>query len=320
VSSTPEPVFAITYGQSGHRKTTDCLFAFPNALFICDKGAISPWREHVGIPFQPAHVTTAKSIRDGTSLILQEGKNKKWGAVVVDDFSLRADVTMAEADKLYPKGGLQMWGWVRDELLAFRGAARDMGMHVILNCHTRPAHQHERKGYIKGGPALPGTMPEDMPKSCDLVLRVREEPGYPAWPFLYSADERSGDWVEKDRFGVVPISTKYAPMNLGELLRRRFGVEGPLGIAYPRGLEWMGKVVSQVAKRLAGTTLGSPEQKAIFTAFRPLIEAKYTHDERLIFWIFRDARDRVVLEQEHAKGRLVGFFSEQKVTSSEGEL
>jgi len=316
-----EPALVLTYAPSGWGKTVDNLYSFPDAIFIAAPGALKPWRDVVGLPYEPAHAPKCRTIPEATAFLLSEAQNKKrrFTAVVCDDWSLMCDASFAVVENQFPKGGIQFWGGVRRMLLDFREAARDAGLHIILNAHERGPHNDDKKGYVRGGPMLPGTMPEDFPKSCDMVLRVKKEPSYPIWPFIYSAREGDDDWVEKDRHGFVPPATKIAPMNLGEVMRRGFGMDGPFGIRRPRGLEWMEKVVEQIATKIAGTTPGTADQNAILLAFKPLIESKYAQHPLHIQWVFRDAIARAALRDAHARDRF-SWLSSPAVVTGTGEL
>lgn len=301
-----EPALVLTYGPSGWGKTCDNIYSFPDALYIAAPGALKTSVSVVGLPYEPAHAPGVKTIMQATELINKEATNnrrtRRWTAIVCDDWSLMCEESFNAIEKL-GKPGLQFWGRVRDALIDFRTAARDAGMHIILNCHERGPHNDEKKGFCRGGPLLPGTMPEDFPKSCDMALRVVKDDTYPIWGMLYSAHEGDDNYVEKDRHRFVPPATKKAPMNLGELLRLGFGTEGPFGIRRARGLEWMEKVVEQIATKLSGTTPGDENQKAILKAFKPLVEAKYTQNPLHVTWVLRDAIARACLRDTHARDR-----------------
>jgi AAA domain len=303
-----EPAFVATYGPSGWGKSTDCLFSFPGALFLSQPGALKPWMETVGLPYPPYVAPGIKTISQATKLIQQEAKTRKYSAIVADDWSLISEASYAEAQVAFPKGGLQFWGRVRQDLLDFRQAARDAGLHIVVNCHIRNPHTDEKKGYVLGGPMLPGTMVEDFPKAVDTCLRVIRDDTYPVWPFLYSGDERAeSGFVEKDRHGLIPRTTKVAPMNLGEILRPGFGVDGPLGIRRAVGFEWMENVVEQIAAKLGDSLPGDATQKALLAQFVPLIEAKYTKNHLQIGWVFRDAQARAVLQLAKKQDVLAGY-------------
>lgn len=297
-----EPVFALTYGRQKSGKTTDNIYAFPDAVFVAVPGALKTSISIIGLPYAPAHAPRIHTIMEATAFIEQRMKGAQWNAIVIDDFSLLCEESFQVVDKM-GKPGLQFWGRIRDMLLDFRHAAVDAGIHVILNAHERVPHTDEKKGYIRGGPMLPGSMPEDMPKSCHMVLRARKEEGYPIWPFVYSGNEMDDAYVEGDRHGFIPPSTKIAPMNLGEILRQGYGTDGPLGIRRPHGLEWMEKVVEQIAARLSGTVPGDEASKAILRAFKPLIETKYTKNPLHVQWVMRDAIARAALRDAHARDR-----------------
>ena len=297
-----EPVFALTYGRKGCGKSADCLYAFPDAVYIAAPGALKTSVSVVGLAYPPARAPDIRTIPEVTAFIEHKIKGSRWNSIVVDDFSLLCEESFQAIEKL-GKPGLQFWGRVREMLLDFRSAAANAGVHVILNAHDRCPHTDEKKGYIRGGPMLPGSMPEDLPKSCHMVLRAKRSDGYPIWPMVYDANELDDEYVAGDRHGFIPPATKIAPMNLAEILRQGYGVDGPLGIRRPQGLEWMEKLVEKISLKLAGTLPGDDNSRAILRAFKPLIEAKFTQNPLHIQWIFRDALARAILRDVHARDR-----------------
>lgn len=288
-----EPVFGVFYGPSGWGKTTDMLFSFPQALFIAAKGALKPWVEVVGLPYAPATTSDPKTIQDATNLIQQISKEKKrkYNAIVVDDLSLMADRTWAEAEKKF--SGHPLWGEIRRQLLNFRDAARDAGLHILMTAHERNPHNDDKKGFVRGGPMLPGTMPEDMPKACDTVFRVGKEDAFPMWPFVYHCDETSTQYVQKDRHGLTP---KVAPMNVGEILRVGYG-QSQWPILRAVGLEWMEESVEKLANAFAGHLPHTPEHAELRRKAMEQLLAKKTKDTRHVYWVIRDATARALLRK-----------------------
>ncbi len=297
-----EPVVVLVYGRQKAGKTTCCLYAFPDAIFVATPGSLKTARSVVGLPYEPARASGVRTVIDATAFIEQKMKGGKWNAIVIDDFSLMCEESFQIVDKM-GKPGLQFWGRIRDMLLDFRAAAAYAGVHVVINCHERVPHTDEKKGYIRGGPMLPGSMPEDLPKSFHMVLRAKKEESYPIWPMVYDANELDDAYVAGDRHVFIPPATKIAPMNLAEILRQGYGVDGPLGIRYPQGLEWMNGVVEKIAGRLSGTVPGDESSRAILRAFKPLVEAKYTKNPLHVQWVFRDALARACLRDAHARDR-----------------
>lgn len=297
-----EPALVLTYGRKGVGKTTDCLYAFPDAVFVAAPGALKTAVSIVGLPYAPARASGIKTFMDVTDFIRNKMKGSRWNVIVIDDFSLQCEESFNVIEK-EGKPGLQFWGRVRDHLLDFRSTAQDSGVHVIINCHIREPHTDEKKGYIRGGPMLPGAMPEDFPKSCHMVLRAVKTDSYPIWPVVYSANELDDSYVEGDRHGFIPSVTKMAPMNLSEILRQGYGAEGKFGIRRPQGLEWMEKVAEQISGKLSGTVPGDENSKAILRAFKPLVEQKYTQNPLHVQWVFRDSLARAALRDAHARDR-----------------
>lgn len=319
-----EPVFGAVYGPGGAGKSSDFLFAFGgHALFIAPPGALKPWR-WIGIPHEPAQITTAKLISDFTAVIEQhcdptpaqkaKQKGKVYRALVVDDWSLAADYTV----NAYELGktsrgklkGFDLWGQVRDDLLRFREAARWAGIHIAVNAHERGPHNDEKKGFVRGGLMLPGTMPEDMAKACDMALRVVYREGEPLWPYVYHCDPDDQNYVEKDRNRLTPV---LSPLNIGEILRQGFGTsegESPFPIPRPAGLEWMEESVEKLAGLLKGKTWNTDEHHAIRKAAVQNLLAKRTQDERVIAWVVRDAAHRAQLRELTAARTLAGVLAE----------
>lgn len=311
-----EPVFGACYGPGGAGKSSDFLFAFGgHALFIAPPGALKPWR-WIGLPHEPATITTAKLITDFTAVIEQhcgDKKKRQYRALVIDDWSLAADYTVSayELGKT-SKGklkGFDLWGQVRDDLLRFREAARWAGIHVLVNAHERGPHNDEKKGFIRGGLMLPGTMPEDMAKACDMALRVVYREGEPLWPYVYHCDPDDQNYVEKDRNRLTPMTS---PLNMGEILRQGFGAsegDSPFPILRPAGLEWMEESVEKLAGLLKGKAWNSAEHHAVRKAAVANLLAKRTQNERLVAWVIRDAAHRAQLREQNAARTLAAILA-----------
>lgn len=309
-----ESVFGCVYGPSGWGKTVDALFAFPQAIFLAMPGALKGWKNIVGLPFEPAQPAGAiRTIPEATEFIRANGKNRTWTGFVVDDFSLMADRTVAQIEAKYTAREARVfWGEIRKVMIDFRDVGREFQKHIIVNCHIRPPHTHEKKGWIMGGPALPGTMPEDFPKAVDLCVRVVKEDTYPDWPFVFAADPRDAEYVQKTRLGEA---ASLLPMNTGELLRLDYGVEGPLGLA--RLFPWQEKVVEKLAVYLSKYTLGSDQWKDTCRQALPLVreKAKTTANgsdflvERHVRWTMRDAVARALLKQTAQKDLTSAYTS-----------
>jgi hypothetical protein len=118
---------SVVYGPSGIGKTTDLLYGFPNGLFLAPPGALKPAHHVVG--FVPASAEAA-TIEDATKRLKDIAKAGKFDAVIVDDFSLLAESTLAHFENVKRLTGFKLWGAVRDAVLEFRDTARRVGMHV----------------------------------------------------------------------------------------------------------------------------------------------------------------------------------------------
>ncbi len=282
------PAVVAIYGPGGLGKTTDNLYSFPTGLFIAPPGAVKP-AEHV-VGHIPDHVE-AKSIADATKMLEAEGKKARYSAVVVDDFSLLAEQSISLLEKKY--SGFKLWGALRDEVLDFRDTARRIGMHVVLTAHESTP-KSSNGVFIRGGPRLPGRLPEDVPTACDTVLRAQLDKNRRGWHGCYRCTPDDPNWITKDRHGVTP---DYAPMNIGEILRQA-------GFDIPRapGLEWQEELVGALAKMM----VDNPDQEGELVKEAIQIAGEKTTNPLHVRWVIRDALDRATLIR--AKGNVFDMF------------
>lgn len=298
-----DPAFGGTYGVSKSGKTTDNLYSFPGAFFLAPPGALKPSVNVVGFDVPVGSVYDPKSVPDATAKLKEVAKGGRFKVAVVDDFSLLTELSFAH---LEAKGlsGWKLWGALADEVLEFRDTGRRLGMHLLVNMHER-APAIVNGVAMRGGPKLPGKLPESFPAACDLILRAA--PGASSfgvklgWANVYKCNPNDPAWVTGDRHGVTPEN---APMNLGEILRAA-------GYDVPRapGMDWMDKAVEVVAAVLIK---GGPpgDQQALREAAPWLTGQMLTlpqyaamkdslEGQRRIGlharWVLRDAYDRAVL-------------------------
>lgn len=289
------PAFVCGYGPSGHGKTTDMLYAMPRGFYIAHPAALKPSVGVVGFQLHPSQIWDAQRIADVTAQ-LPKLDPKQFDGVVVDDFSLLAERTFSALEKV--RSGFKLWGALRDEIMEFRDAARRCRMHVLINCHELPP-QIKAGRALRGGPKLPGTLPEDLPVQCDMVLRTFVEPSRRgAWGVVYRCGPNDPSYVTKDRHNRTP---DMAPMNIGEILRSAGYV-----LRRAPGLEWMEEQVEIGAQQL----LAYPpdQERAVLHAFAMHLHTNVTQNLFHIRWALRDAADRVVLRRAHSN-LLAPFFA-----------
>ena len=286
------PAFVLTYGRSGAGKTTDAVYSFPRALFIAHPGAIKMAQPLCG--YSPGAVDLP-TILHATQYV-QQAAAAGYTAVVVDDFSAMAEATLAHLQATI-KGNnkFAIFDAMRGAVLGFRDTARRCGIHVIVNAWEAERKISEAGQLIRGGPALSGKLPEQLPAMCDLVLRLGYDPMRNPHPWSYYVNGRM-DYVGKDRDTGTPDP---APPNLAEILRFN-------GYQIDRlaGLEWAEAQVEDLAQRLCAA--GSKEDA-------PQIEAVYKHllsqrvDVRHARWVCRDGYDRAQIRRA-ATARWDTFF------------
>ena len=284
-----EKSVTVTYGPSGMGKTTDLLYSFPTGLFVAPPGAIKPAYHVVG--FVPAHVE-AKTIMDATKIVEEHAKKGKYDSIVVDDFSLLADSTIAQLEKKHT--GFKLWGALRDVVLDFRDTARHAGMHVIMTAHESTPRTINGV-FVRGGPKLPGRLPEDVPTACDLVLRASFDQTRRGWHGVYRCTIDDPSWVTKDRHGVTPDR---APMNVAEILR-----SAGYTIERAPGLEWQEGIVDALATAMAS----DPANESSYVEQAKELCAEHTENSLHVRWVMRDALDRAVLIR--AKSDVLDMFT-----------
>lgn len=299
-----EPALCLPYAPSGHGKSTDLSYSCPRFLHIAMPGGLIPAETVCG--YRPSKITTARTFDDLIAIVKQEAakqdkaKEKLWDGIGIDDWSLMSDATLSVMEQNYPtsKSGQRdtnaFWGGVRAKLIEVREVMVTAGMHMVALCHERGPHNDERKGYVPGGPALPGTMPADMPKTFSAVLRVRPSDGLPVWPYVYSVDENDTNWVTKNRYGLYGD----LPMNLGEMLRLFYGTEGKFGIRRLASLPWQEEMVEKIAQKLKGIPVDSDAHKAWRQSFKASLFKKFPDvDPKHVAWTIRDGMHRAILRE-----------------------
>jgi hypothetical protein len=278
-----------TYGPSGVGKTTELLYSFPNGFFVAPPGALKPAYHVVG------HVPAsgeAQTIMDATALVKSTAKAGKHDAVIVDDFSLLAESTVNVLEKKL--SGFKLWGGIRDAVLEFRDVARHAGLHVILTAHES-APRTMNGTFIRGGPKLPGRLPEDVPTACDLVLRAATDQNRRGWHAVYRCTIDDPNWVTKDRHGVTPDR---APMNTAEILRM-----AGYTIRRAPGLEWQEELVTVLSQALVESP--AAEEKALMAAAVDMCR-EHTENDLHVRWVMRDALDRAALIR--ARSNVLNMF------------
>jgi hypothetical protein len=156
---------------------------------------------------------------------------------------------------------------------------------------------HERAAAVmaglaqRGGPALPGKLPEQLPTTADLVLHAVFAPNLPGvmggrtgWSGIYRCAPADNAFVTGDRNNVTPDP---APMNLAELLRA-----AEYGVARASGLEWMDDAVRVIATELLAQPPAREKEVLVYAVknlFHPSTNPQH------VTWVLRDAVDRVLI-------------------------
>ena len=171
-------VFVTVYGRSKTGKSTCTGAAGATGLFIGSRAGLLPLKSFLGI--EKINVKLAKDVDEAAELLLKHS-GSEMPTIVVDDFSLLVEDTISQLEKTHSFG--DMWRALRAQVLRVRDAARkatEKGTHVIFNCHESPPKTSSGKS-VRGGPAMPGQLPEQFSAFSDVVARVKYDETASPW-------------------------------------------------------------------------------------------------------------------------------------------
>jgi len=232
-------VFICLYGPSKAGKTVASAAAGATGVFIGDPAGLMSASRFLGI--DNLNILPAKTVPEAIAQIEKVVKKGNCPSIVIDDFSLIVEATINEYES--SKGRAGMWSALTRDVLAARDAARaatSQGTVVIFNCHEQPPRTSSGK-FIRGGPSLPGQLPEKFSGMVDVIGRAMFEPTAAPWKYQLCF-EPLADYVSGDRLSVFPGR---APMNIAEGLRAAGFV-----IPYPKGLEWIDKAAEGLSQKI----------------------------------------------------------------------
>ena len=221
-------VFIVLYGPSKAGKTVCTGAASASGMVIAQPGALLPLQSFLGVE----EVSEYRAETLGMAITHLRKEGKKHPIVAIDDFSVLVERSF---------GG--NWKKLTEDVYEIRDIARELtqkGTTVIFNCHEQPERTSSGK-YIRGGPALPGQMPEKFSALADVVLRTVYDDTAAPWPFVFWSRARA-NYIAGDR---ISIFADAGPMNLAEGLR-----EAGYSVPRPKGLEWQEKLAESAAKKI----------------------------------------------------------------------
>ena len=239
-------VFFCLYGPSKAGKTVASAAAGSTGVFIGDPSGLMSAKRVLGI--ETLNILPARTVPDAIEAIEKVVKKGGIPSIVIDDFSLIVETTINEYES--SKGRSGMWSALTRDVLTARYMARAataQGAVVIFNCHEQPPRTSSGK-FVRGGPSLPGQLPEKFSGMVDVIGRAVFEPTAAPWKYQLCFEPQA-DYVSGDRLSVFPGR---APMNLAEGLRAAGYV-----VNYPKGLEWIDGVAQTIAEKILEVGVGS---------------------------------------------------------------
>jgi hypothetical protein len=286
VNSADALPFIVISGPPGAGKTVDVMRAVGiDAVVAAAPGALKPLMPLLGIT--PRAEYSAATIEDAIKGLQEirtiSGKKNAPRWYVADEFSYMAERTAMILERKH--SGFKFWGKLRDVCTRFRDAARDAGVGVIVNCWDQPPQTKASGKFVRGGPRLPGDMPEQFPGIADYVFLAAHDMAYTPWPWCYRT---RGDtqWALKDRTDQTPDPS---PMNLGAILR-----ESGYKLHYPEQMRKLEPVIADLAATYAQADMSAALAHA--QGFYPQL-LKAGVDPRYAKWALTDARDRGTLRR-----------------------
>lgn len=283
------PIVTIGYGVSGHGKTLDLVYSFPNALFIpINEDSVRGSDTVCGYTLRQDQVVPCWTLSTALALLVQvRDEQRKQGRilypqVVVDDLSMLAKhqlKAMKDSGRYTEGSGFNysLWTDLADMITDFITLARhELGADVAINAHERPPENKDGVSTM-GGPLLPSRkLTAEIPHAATSVYRTGIEKGREPWVGVYKNDPSNRSWYMKCRLNY----TGTIPMNMAELWR---GAGHHVG-RHP-DLAWMEPYVKAVALKLS-------EGEKLKTVGKKVVDRLSDKDPRHIRWVLRDGIDR----------------------------
>jgi len=289
-------VFLCLYGPSKAGKTVASAAAGPTGTFIGSPSGLLSARKFLGI--EDLDIIPASTV-PGAIAAIEKSVKKGVPSIVIDDFSLIVEATINEYES--SKGRSGMWSALTRDVLEVRDAARNAtegGAIVIFNCHEQPPRTSSGK-FIRGGPALPGQLPEKFSGMVDVIGRAMYEPTAAPWKYQLCFEPQP-DYVSGDRLSVFPGKS---PMNIAEGLRA-----GGYAIPYPKGLEWIDGVAEKLSDKIIAEGI-SKWSELLTNAAEKLRKSKPTAHVR---WALQDGLHRATIRHYGAVEVLQAFAAPEE--------
>lgn len=289
------PPLVLAYGPPGAGKTTDMIYSFPHALFICAPGSTKSGVNLIGHTPEPYNIQDLAAV----TAYLPQVKKAGYRQVVIDDLSAIAEKTEAICKATYK--GWAVSNNIRRIMSEFRETVRYLDLTVACNAwesapKVKETTPKDKEGNIrpgaeetyvktKGGPKLPMDFAEGLPALFDNVYRAKPPPESAKgnrWQGTYLT-RGDDDYVAKDRDAMTPV---VAPMNLGQILRFS-------GYELPYMYDWQAEQVQRVCGLFGDV---KDDAKVAQGAYSELLGAGL--DPRQARWVVRDAYDLKKLIRE----------------------
>ena len=285
-------LFVALYGPSKAGKTVASAAAASTGIFIGPRHGLLSASTFLGLP--DLDIRPARTVAWVTDEI-EKAIAKSPPAIVVDDFTLLVDATINQYEKTKGKGA--MWSALRNDVLQNRDAARaatEEGIIVIYNCHEQPPRTSSGK-YVRGGPAMPGQLPEQFSGMVDVIGRTIFSPDSTPWKYQLMFGPQP-DYISGDRLCVFP---PISPMNLAEGSRH-----AGYDIPRPELVSWIEPAVVKLSAMILEQ--GVDRWRDVLVPAADKLKAQYPVAH--VRWALQDSLHRAVI-RHHAEVRVLEAFS-----------
>jgi len=275
-------LFITVYGPSKVGKSTVTGAAGATGIFLAQGGGLLPLSNFLGL--EGLEVYSPADVGEASKLV--EKFAGKVPSIVVDDFSILVEQTVNKLEKKHSFG--DMWRQLRHFVLGMRDAARNataLGTHVIFSCHESPPRTSSGK-FVRGGPSLPGQLPEQFSAFSDVVARVVYDETAAPWKFVFKTTSDS-QYIGGDRLSIFPNPS---PMNLAEGLRA-----AGYDIPRPKGMEWQEAVAEKLSETLLEANGAGSWRDTLREAASSSSLSKYPDPH--VRWALQDSLHRFVIKR-----------------------
>jgi hypothetical protein len=279
-------LFIGIYGPPKAGKTVCAAAAAASGIVAALPGAMLSVNALLGFDFGDRE-KRVYDVNDSIAVVRQNAG--KVPTILVDDLTIQVENLRRGLEKKNTTFG-ELWRMVCGSIIDLRDVSRHattLGTTVIVTCHEAPPKLSGGKP-VKGGPGLPGQLPQDFSGMLDIVARAMFNSSAAPWKYELQTGPIA-DYSTGDRLNIFPSP---APMNLAEGLRA-----AGYDIPRPAGLEWMEAAVKGCSEAILKGGLENWRETSL-----KLVEKlnNGTRQPKHIRWVITDALHRAIIQSNQS--------------------